>query len=172
MIVVAIIGILAAVAIPSFQKYLHESKIAEAHNTLNIIATGALGYYSTEHAADSVGLSYFSAVYPGCEAAGAYQMPEPCDNIKNYSVTHEIGVRISPNDENLTINAPPWTRLNFSINKPFLYVISYTSDTTVGASSFEATATASLNDIDDSILKIEGTTGAKKPVISNIRVIK
>ena len=172
LIVVAIIGILAAVAIPGFQRYLNESKTAEAHNTLNIVATGALAYYQSEHPLDNLGLHLFTSIYPGCEEAAAYQLPDPCDHVKNYSQTQTIGVRISPDDSNLTTLEPPWTRLNFSINKPFVYVISYTSDTNVDASSFEATATASLSAVDDSILTIKGSRGERGPVISNITVVK
>ena len=172
MIVVAIIGILAAVAIPGFMRYMHDSKLSEAYNTLSVIAKGAQGYYSSEHAADEVGLRFFTAVYPGCESDSEHQMPENCNNVSNYAGARVIGLRISPTDSDLTINDPPWTRLRFSINKPFMYEITYSSDTTVGTSTFDAVATASLDETDDSILKITGTTNRGNAAIGNTIVLK
>ncbi len=48
MIVVAIIGILAAVAIPSMMSYLQRSKASEAFGNLRAMANGAASYYSRE----------------------------------------------------------------------------------------------------------------------------
>jgi len=45
MIVVAIIGILAAIAIPSFMRYLKTSKTAEVPDNLKAIYDGAVSYY-------------------------------------------------------------------------------------------------------------------------------
>ena len=50
MIVVAIIGVLAAVAIPSFMKYIRRSKTAEATMNLRKMYDGAVTYYVGEHA--------------------------------------------------------------------------------------------------------------------------
>jgi type IV pilus assembly protein PilA len=50
MIVVAIIGILAAVAIPSFVKYMRRSKTSEALMNLRKMYDGAVAYYVGEHA--------------------------------------------------------------------------------------------------------------------------
>ena len=47
MIVVAIIGILAAVAIPAFMKYIKKSKTAEAGQFLKKMSDGARTYYQT-----------------------------------------------------------------------------------------------------------------------------
>ena len=49
MIVVAIIGILAAVAIPSFIKYLRRSKTSEALMNLRKMYDGAVAYYVADH---------------------------------------------------------------------------------------------------------------------------
>jgi type IV pilus assembly protein PilA len=50
MIVVAIIGVLAAVAIPSFVKYIRRSKTTEATMNLRKMYDGAVAYYVGEHA--------------------------------------------------------------------------------------------------------------------------
>jgi type IV pilus assembly protein PilA len=50
MIVVAIIGVLAAVAIPAFMKYIRRSKTVEATMNLRKMYDGAVAYYVGEHA--------------------------------------------------------------------------------------------------------------------------
>lgn len=49
MIVVAIIGILAAIAIPAFINYARRAKTAEAGSNLQAMFTGAAAYYTGEH---------------------------------------------------------------------------------------------------------------------------
>src|SRR5262245_24643195 len=49
MIVVAIIGILAAVAIPAVAKYVKRSRTAEAVGHLNKMWAGSVTYYETDH---------------------------------------------------------------------------------------------------------------------------
>ena len=49
MIVVAIIGILAAVAIPAFIKYIRKSKTVEATEGLDKINQGAKSYFQADH---------------------------------------------------------------------------------------------------------------------------
>ncbi len=54
MIVVAIIGILAALAIPAFIGYIRRSKTAEAGSNLRNMFQGAAAYYQTEHWSSSM----------------------------------------------------------------------------------------------------------------------
>src|ERR1700757_4149461 len=50
MIVVAIIGVLAAVAIPAFMKYIRRSKTTEATMNLRKMYDGAVPYHVADHA--------------------------------------------------------------------------------------------------------------------------
>ncbi|MDD5305866.1 MAG: prepilin-type N-terminal cleavage/methylation domain-containing protein, partial [Deltaproteobacteria bacterium] len=49
MIVVAILGILAAVAIPAFINYMKRSKTSEASINIKAIFEGAVSYFDGEH---------------------------------------------------------------------------------------------------------------------------
>src|SRR5258706_6999610 len=49
MIVVAIIGILAAVAIPAFMKYIRRSKTTEATMNIRKLFDSSVSYYEAEH---------------------------------------------------------------------------------------------------------------------------
>src|SRR5258706_5860598 len=49
MIVVAIIGILAAIAIPAFINYVKKAKTTEVGSNLKALFTGAASYYEQEH---------------------------------------------------------------------------------------------------------------------------
>jgi type IV pilus assembly protein PilA len=49
MIVVAIIGILAAVAIPAFLRYIKRSKTSEANTNVGSMYRGAVAYFEAEH---------------------------------------------------------------------------------------------------------------------------
>ncbi|MGZ7036514.1 MAG: pilin, partial [Ilumatobacteraceae bacterium] len=50
MIVVAIIGVLAAVAIPAFLKYIRRSKTIEATMNIRKLFDGSVAYFEAEHA--------------------------------------------------------------------------------------------------------------------------
>jgi type IV pilus assembly protein PilA len=58
MIVVAILGILAAIAIPAFVTYVRRSKTAEASEQLKALFNGAATYYSKERTAQGLYASH------------------------------------------------------------------------------------------------------------------
>ena len=178
MIVVAIIGILAAVAIPGFMTYIKNSKTSEAKTNLDAIKKGALAYYEAEHY-DEAGLTAMSKQYPNTgklETIGA----EPKDTT--------IGVKQSP--VGLSFGSAPWSELNFKLTSPFYYGYAYIADgqeldcVTTGEapdevttckikkggenkqSHFQATACASLNVEKDSVFYINGySDGSVSPVV-------
>jgi len=71
MIVVAIIGILAAIAIPAFVGYVRRSKTSEAPSNLKNLYEGAVTYYSQERFARGLGAGSSSACLTATAAAPA-----------------------------------------------------------------------------------------------------
>ena len=79
MIVVAIIGILAAIAIPAFINYVKRSKTSEAGANLKALFQGAAAYYDQENwtqGVAAVGVSAAPAAH--CVVPGAVATPNQC----------------------------------------------------------------------------------------------
>ncbi len=109
MIVVAIIGVLAAVAIPAFINYFKRSKTSEVPSNLKALFTGADTYYQAEHwtrGAPAVGAA--SAASSHCEVAAATTDTAPDDNKHILNWTTESGTK-------------SWAALNFEIADPIYY---------------------------------------------------
>ena len=168
MIVVAIIGILAAVAVPGFMAYIRSSKTAEAKTNLDAIKKGAIAFFETEHYSDD-GLVGVSKQYP-VSNAHLHQGDE--------STPPTVGVKWDPNGELLEkMNDSPWKHLNFRISAPAYYSYRYKSITILDArgnipasavdslktkpnpaSTFQAVACASLSEPADSIYTLTGNS--------------
>ena len=120
MIVVAIIGILAAVAIPAFMDYMKKGKTTEAELQLAKIKTNAKASYNTDSA------------YPAVTAA--LTPASPC-------CTQNAGGKkkcaVSAADWATT----PWQTLDFQLDEPFYFQYSYTGT----ATAYTATAVGNLD---------------------------
>ena len=162
MIVVAIIGILAAVAIPGFMTYIKNSKTSEAKTNLDAIKKGAIAFFETEHyAAD--GMSAYTKRYPGCNQTACTQ-PSTRPGVTPDKTT--VGKKFSPTDYKTTFKAEPWQSLNFTIGSPFYYYYDYNTSLADGLNRFQAKASASLNEALDSIYYINGySEGSASAVI-------
>jgi type IV pilus assembly protein PilA len=148
MIVVAIIGVLAALAIYGVRKYLASAKTSEAKNTVGAITRGAAAAYEREttssqlvsegsnSAASSNALCYSSTAVPsGFIPKGNKYQPNTSDN-KDF----ETGDGVTG-----------WKCLKFSMTQAIYYQYSYkyqgkqTNAPTTGTLYFEASA---IGDID------------------------
>jgi type IV pilus assembly protein PilA len=111
MIVVAIIGVLAAVAIPSFVKYIRRAKTSEATMNLRKMYDGAVAYYVGEHADASGNIQ--SKQFP----ASAPTTPSLA------TITAQRGAKYqsSPSDW----KQGGWAALDFSVNDPQYFAYTF-----------------------------------------------
>jgi prepilin-type N-terminal cleavage/methylation domain-containing protein len=164
MIVVAIIGILAAVAIPAFSKYVKRSRTAEAVGHLNKMWAGSVTYFETDHS-DSSG-NALAKQFPGNTAA----------NVPDELGT-ECGCQTTGKCPGGSVKwqSTGWVGLQFSIPDPHLYMPHYTSAGTASAATFAASATGDLdcNTKSSTFLRngaIDANgdvTGSRAPIITN-----
>jgi prepilin-type N-terminal cleavage/methylation domain-containing protein len=121
MIVVAIIGILAAVAIPMFLDSMKKAKSSEAKIQLNKIGKASKENFATK--------SQFPAVTTG--------------------VTPAAGCCAGANQHCAVVAADwqtaNWQALDFEMNEPFLYQYDYTGSGVGSASTFTAHATGDID---------------------------
>jgi type IV pilus assembly protein PilA len=141
MIVVAIVGVLAALAIYGVRRYIANAKTAEARNALGQMAKDATTAYAREGmratvmaAGESTGivnrLCNSSTTVPAAKAsiAGKKYQSDPAD--------WSTGSRTAG-----------WACLRFSMTDPQYYMYSYTASGTAGkvGETFNATAQGDLN---------------------------
>jgi type IV pilus assembly protein PilA len=123
MIVVAIIGILAAVAIPAFIKYVRRSKTAEALDNLRKIADGESTYFS---------VSQINRAGSGLTREFIAAGPTPA---------------VVPNGSKSLgdWNTQQWRALNFAIDSPAFYAFAVTTGGSELTSSFTSVANGDLD---------------------------
>jgi prepilin-type N-terminal cleavage/methylation domain-containing protein len=147
MIVVAIIGILAAVAIPAFMDYMKRSKKTEASLQLNKIGKNAKRYYS-ETSTYVLGAATQLPAKPGtggcCGGAGA-------------SPNHCAAVPAS------FAGDAKWKALDFQIDEDSLFYYDYNG---TSASTFTAKATGDLDcDGTEIVFTLTGTAVSGNPAV-------
>ena len=138
MIVVAIVGILAALAIFGVKKYVTNAKTAEARNTLGAISKNAAGAWSREIMAGSVLADGGTAA--GANALCASATPVPSDAVPK-GVKYQSSTKAGE-DYNKGDSSTGWICLRFQMEGPQYYQYNYTAN---GNASFEAVAKGDLN---------------------------
>lgn len=150
MIVVAIIGILAAVAVPAFMKYMKRSRTTEAPPNLKKIFDGAKGYFEKGAVVNRAGV-----VQPHTFPAGVGITPTA-------SCCGQAGDRCHNSDwENLT-----WASVGFEISDPHFFRYRFDSSGVGTAAKFTAGAHANLDcDSDMSTYERTGTVDTQLRVV-------
>ncbi len=129
MIVVAIIGVLAALAIYGVRRYLAASKTAEAKQNIGAIMTAALHAYDSEtsyseNAAE--GSESQATTRGGCDSATP--VPATVPKGKKYQPRGQDGVDFQSGNA-----LQGWKCLAFSLNQPIYYQYHYSFEQTVVA---------------------------------------
>lgn len=135
MIVVTIIGILAAIAIPAFDKAVRRSKTSEATINLRRIFDGAITSYQSE----------------GVDRAGEGQQSKfpttigatPGENI----CCDQVGQRCRGDNE--AFAQPTWQELQFALDDPHFYWYTFISEGEGVAAQFSARSSGNLDCDDD-----------------------
>jgi prepilin-type N-terminal cleavage/methylation domain-containing protein len=102
MIVVAVLGVLAALAIPVFQRYIVKAKAAEAPMMLRKLMDGATAYFAVDHA----------------DSAGQNVEPQFPSSTGWYPAELPVGRKVTPTAaEPTAADAQTWNQLRFNITE-------------------------------------------------------
>jgi len=134
MVAVAIVGILAAIAIPSFMKYIAKAKTTEARGQLEKMYNAARVYYLEQFGARAI--IVISPQFP--ESEGPNPLASCCAGGQQ---------RCQPRQDLWT--APTWKALQFSMDDPHYYRYEFVRTTGTGPSgSGEEFTARALGDLD------------------------
>jgi prepilin-type N-terminal cleavage/methylation domain-containing protein len=151
MIVVAIIGVLAAIAMPAFSRYVKKSRTAEAAAHLNKMWQSSVAYFEGDQGAGTL----------------AKQFPDTDGTIGTNDCCSATSARCPGNAPRF--NTATWQALNFAIPEPHNYYPTYTSAGLNENSEFLAGATGDL-DCDDirSTFRRHGTVNGTGEIVGEI----
>jgi prepilin-type N-terminal cleavage/methylation domain-containing protein len=132
MIVVAIIGILAAIAIPAFSRYVRKARTTEAVQHLNKEWSGSLTYYESDHMIG--GGTVLTKEFPG--PSGSWADVKECGCLTGGACP----------GNNPVWNADlVWRALNFAFPDPHHYMPGYTGMGTGTSAKFTAYSKGDTN---------------------------
>ncbi|MFZ5786761.1 MAG: type IV pilin protein [Acidobacteriota bacterium] len=137
MIVVVILGVLAAVAIPAFLKYIRRAKTSEAEEKLSALFRSSSSYFSQEQ----VGRGALAVAIAQQFPVTAAETPGGCGA---GICAGQLDGRCVPNEDAWDMLAT-WQALNFSITDPHYFTYSYDAAGVNTASQFTARANADLD---------------------------
>lgn len=140
MIVVAIIGILAAVAIPAFMKYIRRSKTVEATMNIRKMYDSSVAFYEAEHAETGTG-NILPKQFPVSTVAFSPAQGSCCGKPGDKCAPADWRAAMASNAG----DKPTWSNLNFGVDDPFYYSYKYTSSGTDTAATAFAEASGDLN---------------------------
>jgi type IV pilus assembly protein PilA len=139
MIVVAIIGILAALAIYGVKKYLTNAKTGEAKNNLGRLGKDAISAYERETMAATL-------AQPGDTSPAVHRLCDSAAAGVPASVPKGSKMQPNPVDWNAGSVTAGWKCLKFSVNDPLYYQYKYTAtNPTDPAGTFAAQAIGDLD---------------------------
>lgn len=155
MIVVAIVGVLAALAIYGVRKYIASAKTAEARNALGQMAKDASAAYDREGMAGTV-LDFAETATPSNVMCGSAEATVPDAIAKVQGQKYQS----SPTEWDSTVDSVGWRCLKFQMKDPQYYVYNYVmtgADGSTAGDTFTGSAAGDLDgDTDSSLFSITG----------------
>lgn len=158
MIVVAIIGILAAVAIPAFLDYMKRSRTTEASIALNKIGKNAKRAYGdvASYSLTNAAIRPSGATTSGCCGGTGGTAASPGTVVNNKCTEDSAGFQADAG----------WAALEFSIDEPGQYGYEYIS---AGGANFRAFAYGDVDcDTNPATFTLEGTVSATGNPMMNL----
>jgi type IV pilus assembly protein PilA len=135
MIVVAIIGILAAVAIPAFMKNSRKAKTSEANVNVKKLYEGARSYYEEESNQRGVGGPPIAKQFPNTPAVATRPALGTCCAQPGDKCAPDVAIWADTS----------WQALKFSMTDPHYFMYTYTASGTDATSQFTARANGDLD---------------------------
>jgi len=132
MIVVAIIGVLAAIAVPAFSKYVRRSRTTEALAHLSKEWAGSMSYYEADHVVG--GGVVLTKEFPGPAAAWASDQECGC-----------LAGGVCPGSNSVWNADPVWKALAFSFPDAHHYMPGYSAAGVGTNASFTAYSKGDAN---------------------------
>jgi len=129
---VPVMGVLAAVAIPAFLKYIRRSKTSEAVSNVRRIADGAIAFFLASSPGGVLAERRFPPTVRLTPGTPTRHMCRGGDSTK-YGPTPD------------TFAHPSWAALGFSVDEPFYYAYEFVSKGTGPNAHFTARAIGDLN---------------------------
>lgn len=143
MIVIVILGILAAIAVPAFLKYIRRTKTAEAEEKLSHIYRSSVSYFSGETVTRGAKGATVARQFPASTGPSP-QLGLCCQSTDGKC--HPAGVGAgSYQASQVWDQNPTWQALNFAINDPHYFMYTYQSAGTNATAQFTARANADLD---------------------------
>jgi len=152
MIVVVILGILAAIAIPLYMKFVQQSKTGEAQGNLGKIATLVEEYFAktstqTASATITVGAAALISRFPGTAASTACTyaaaaaptvnteaVPRAPASVSGASYQPVSNIWFCLTPATGCVHDTAWSQMKFEISSPIRYTYCYYSDSFAAAS--------------------------------------
>lgn len=132
MIVVAIIGLLAAIAVPAFTRYVRKARTSEAMAHLNKEWTGALTYYEADHTVAFGRI--LTKEFPG--PSGSWASSSECGCLTG---------TVCPANNSIWNSDAVWQGLSFALADPHHYMPGFSASGTAVAAKFTAFSKGDLN---------------------------
>jgi len=139
MIVVAIMGILAAVAIPAFIRYIQRAKTSEATSNVQKIYSGAVAYYDAEHVKQGFGANTILKRRFPCDNGSSNWCPAAPPKGKKTSEPKSCWTNTGANDGLV------WKSLDFSIADHNYYAYRFVCTSYANNPAFRGTAEGDLD---------------------------